>query len=181
MSAGALDPADVGTTPTRTLLRLHAATLTELIRRGVVRTRNAPAGDVAELLVAGAYSGKLAPPVEKSWDVRAADGRRLQVKCRTVGAAARRGQRGLSPFRSFDFDAAVVVLLDESTFDVVQAVELPVAVVEKAGRHVAWVNGYRVRVTAELLDRPDAIDVTERLQAVLLRVDDHPPLLSKEG
>jgi hypothetical protein len=41
MTAGPIDPAQVRCTPTRTLLRLYAATLTELLRRRVIRTRNA--------------------------------------------------------------------------------------------------------------------------------------------
>ena len=54
---------------TRALLRLYSEILTELLQRGVVRSRNAPAGDLAEWLVARAYGGKLAPPSAKSWDV----------------------------------------------------------------------------------------------------------------
>jgi hypothetical protein len=146
-----LDPADVAVTPTRTLLRVYAATLTELVRRGVVRTRNAPAGDLAELLVARAYAGELAPNSEKSWDVRADDGRLLQVKCRVVSERPSRGQLGLSPFRSFDFDAAVIVLLAEATYDVVQAVELPVGAVKESSRLVRHVNGHRLLATPALL------------------------------
>jgi hypothetical protein len=167
-----LDPAAVASTPTRTLLRLYAVTLTELLRRGVIRTRNAPAGDLAEELVARAYGGRLAPPSEKSWDVVAADGRRLQVKCRTVRGTGQSGQLGLSPFRSFDFEAAVVVLLDESTYDVVRAVELPAAAVREAARPVPWVNGHRVSASSSLLGRADATDVTQQLQEALDRLDD---------
>lgn len=54
---------------TRALLRLYADILSELIRRGVVRSRNAPAGDLAEEIVRVAFAGSLAPPSEKSWDV----------------------------------------------------------------------------------------------------------------
>jgi hypothetical protein len=171
----AFDPIDVRAvehTPSRTLLRLYAATITELLRRRVVRTRNAPAGDLAEWLVARAYGGELAPASEKSWDVRSADGRRLQVKCRTVSEVVPRGQRGLSPFRSFDFDAAVIVLLDESSFDVVQAVELPVDAVQASARHVAWVNGYRVHANAALMTAPAASDVTALLRRAMEQVDD---------
>ena len=167
-----LDPADVATTPTRTLLRVYAATLTELVRRGVVRTRNAPAGDLAELLVTRAYGGELAPNSEKSWDVRAADGRLLQVKCRVVSDPPSRGQLGLSPFRSFDFDAAVIVLLAEATYDVVRAVELPVGAVQESSRLVQHVNGHRVLATPALLTGPGAVDVTERVRAALASLDD---------
>jgi hypothetical protein len=173
MTAGPIDPAQVRCTPTRTLLRLYAATLTELLRRRVIRTRNAPAGDLAEELVARAYAGELAPPSEKSWDVRAADGRLLQVKCRVVGARLG-GQVGLSPFRSFGFDAVVIVLLDEETYDVVQAVELPVTAVQEIARPVPWVNGHRIGVTPSLLERSDTTDVTRRLECALEALDAEP-------
>lgn len=169
-----LDPADVAAAPTRTLLRLYAATLTELLRRKVVRTRNAPAGDLAELLVARAYGGTLAPNSEKSWDVRAADERLLQVKCRVVSERPTNGQLGLSPFRSFDFTAVVIVLFAEETYDVVRAVELPVSAVREAARLVRHVNGHRLHATPTLLARPDAVDVTTRLQAALESLDELP-------
>jgi hypothetical protein len=71
---------DLRSLTVRALLRLSAAIVTELNSRGVVRSRNAPAGDLAESLVAKAYQGKFAEPSVKSWDVQAA-GRKLQVKC----------------------------------------------------------------------------------------------------
>jgi hypothetical protein len=51
------------------LLALSRATLAELRKRGVVRTRNAPAGDYAEFLVQRATGGELASNAQKSWDV----------------------------------------------------------------------------------------------------------------
>lgn len=171
MTASPLDVARLSTTPTRTLLRLYAATLTELLKRGVIRTRNAPAGDLAEELVARAYRGTRAPPSEKSWDVRDVDDRLLQAKCRVVSKRPTRGQLGLSPFRSFRFDAVVIVLLDQASYDVVQAVEVPVGVVQEHARYVGHVNGHRLHATAALLSHPDAIDVTDRLRAALECLD----------
>jgi hypothetical protein len=43
------------------LLELSGGALAELRARGVVRTANAPAGDLAERLVADAMGGELAP------------------------------------------------------------------------------------------------------------------------
>lgn len=54
----------------RELLALYSKILTELITRRVVWSRNAPAGDYAELLVAEALGGRIAKASEKSWDVR---------------------------------------------------------------------------------------------------------------
>lgn len=51
------------------LLEHSGRALGELRRRGVVRTANAPAGDLAERLVADAMRGELAPNSQKSWDV----------------------------------------------------------------------------------------------------------------
>src|SRR4051812_11037011 len=104
----------------RQLLRLYSDILGELVSREVIRSRNAPLGDLAEWLVARAYEGRLAPPSEKSWDVEA-QGRRLQVKARLIAAGDRRSHN-YSVFRSYDFDACVFLILDAQTYDVVQAV-----------------------------------------------------------
>src|ERR1035438_7613447 len=89
---------DVSSLTVRQLLRWSAQLVTELNRRGVVRSRTPPAGDLAEYLVARAYQGELAAPSVKSWDVQAGD-RKLQVKCQLVDQDDRRSQ-SFSPFRS---------------------------------------------------------------------------------
>ena len=146
------------------LLALSRAILAELRRRGVIRTGNAPAGDYAELLVQRATSGELAPNSQKSWDVLTADGERLQVKARVVTDPRANGERQLSDFRSWDFDAAVVVLFDDA-FRVWRAARLPIETFQAAARFVEHVSGYRVFATDELLDTGD--DWTERLRAVV--------------
>lgn len=153
---------DLGNTPTRSLLRLYAQILTELLRREVVRSRNAPAGDLAEALVARAYGGSLAAKSEKSWDVLV-DDRKIQVKCRVVEAGARRTQQ-FSPFRSWGFDSCVFVLLDSLSYDVVRALEIKVDDVEATSRRVDWVAASRISV-AQVLAFPGVNDVTQRLQA----------------
>jgi len=70
---------DIRNRSTRDLLAGYVEILDELLRRKVIRTRNAPAGDLAERVVAAAYGGELAPNLAKSWDVQASDGRLLQV------------------------------------------------------------------------------------------------------
>ena len=146
------------------LLALSRAILAELRRRGVIRTGNAPAGDYAELLVERATGGELAPNSQKSWDVLTADGERLQVKARVVTNPRANGERQLSVFRSWDFDAAIVVLFDDN-FRVWRAARLPVETFKTAARFVEHVSGYRAFATDELLDAGD--DWTERLRAVV--------------
>jgi hypothetical protein len=80
----------------RDLLRLYGAILSELVRRQVIRSRNAPAGDYAEYLAMVAYDGVLAPLSTKSSDLRAQDGRLVQVKSRVV-VSAQSGNFSLLP------------------------------------------------------------------------------------
>lgn len=150
---------------TRDLLRLYANILTELLRRDVVRSRNAPSGDLAEYLVAKAFGGELASPSEKSWDVRV-DDRHLQVKVRLIAAGDRRSHY-YSPFRSWDFDACVFVLLDAHTYDVTRAAEVPVAGVREMARETTWVRGFRVGTRTDLRNISGAVDRTAELRHAL--------------
>ncbi|MEX1134705.1 MAG: hypothetical protein WED83_07670 [Acidimicrobiia bacterium] len=149
------------------LMRLHRASLYELHRRGIVRTLNAPQGDWAELLVATAYNGRLASNSEKSFDIVADDGRRLQVKARVIDHR-HVGSHITSPFRSWDFDAAVVVLLDPVDLSVGRASELPVAIVQVTATYRSHVNGYVLRPTPALMSL--GIEVSDRLRTAALQL-----------
>ena len=154
------------------LLRQYAGILGELRARGVIRTLNAPAGDLAETLTARAYLGELAPNSEKSWDVRAADGRLLQVKSRVIADSALTKPVQFSVFRSWDFDAAVFLVLAAESFDVLGAFEVTSSVVNARASKVAWVGGERITLSlAGLAALPDCIDVTTRLQGALELLD----------
>ena len=153
---------DLSALRTGELLALSRAILAELRRRGVIRTGNAPAGDYAELLVRVATDGELAPNSQRSWDVLTPEGERLQVKARVVTNPRLAGERQLSVFRSWDFDAAVVVLFDDD-FQVWRATRLPVELIRDQARFVGHVRGHRVLARDELLDVGE--DWTERLRA----------------
>jgi hypothetical protein len=148
------------------LFSLYRAILSELKSRGVIRTENAPAGDYAEYLVATALGGQLAPNSEKSWDVLGDDGEKLQVKARVVSDPAEPGQLQLSPFRSFSFDSAVIVLLSAADYTVSRASKVPRHVVESAAVHRQHVNGKVLFARPEIMCHPDATDVTAALRAV---------------
>jgi hypothetical protein len=165
----ATDP-DLGSLSVRELLRLYSRVLTELIERGVVRSRNAPAGDLAEAIVAGAYRGELASPSEKSWDVRTADGVLLQVKCRVVEPGSRR-THVFSPFRSWDFHACVFITLNSVTYDIDQAVEIAVDQVQESARESSWVAGHRITVGQIRAGIASAVDVTDRLREAYEAMD----------
>lgn len=156
---------DLSTVSDSGLFSLYRAILSELKSRGVIRTENAPVGDYAEYLVAAALGGQLAPNSEKSWDVLGNEGEKLQVKARVVSEPAEPGQLQLSPFRSFDFDSAVIVLLSAADYAVARASKVPRHVVETSAVYRQHVNGKVLFARAEIMGHPDATDLTAILRA----------------
>lgn len=155
---------DFGALSTAELLIISRKVLDELRRRNVLRTANAPAGDYAEYLVQKVYGGSLAPNSEKSWDLLSSDGLRIQVKCRVLSSRGR-GTMLFSPFRSFDFDVAVFVLLSSEDLSVVSAVEIPAAGVQSNSTYREHVNGYVTRTSiAGLAAGLGGRDVTDQLR-----------------
>ena len=150
------------------LLSAYAGILRELVQRGVIRTLNAPAGDLAETLAAKSYDGALAPNSEKSWDIRAFDGRLIQVKSRVIASMSRTKPVQFSVFRSWDFDAAIFVVFAAETYEVLAAIELPMQSVRERAGDVAWVGGSRLTVSLAVLRAlPGAVDRTEDFAAAL--------------
>jgi hypothetical protein len=148
-----MDEPDLSQASVAELGRLYRRILSELRRRGVLRTGNPPVGEYAEWLVVRATGGLLAAnPSQSSWDVEAPDGELLQVKSRFVTSPTNAGERQLSPFRSWEFDAAVIVLFDDE-FTVWRAAKVPRSVVEGASADNPYVGGRRVFATNGLLDR----------------------------
>ena len=156
---------DLSTFSESDLFSFYRAILSELKGRGVIRTENAPAGDYAEHLVKTALGGLLAPNSEKSWDVLGNDGEKLQVKARVVSDPAAPGQLQLSPFRSFSFDAAVIVLLSATDYAVRRASKVPRHVVESSAVYRPHVNGKILFARPEVMGHPDAMDLTAILRA----------------
>ena len=154
------------------LLQQYAGILRELRARGVIRSLNAPAGDLAETLTARAYSGELAPNSEKSWDVRAADGRLLQVKTRVIASSAATKPIQFSVFRSWTFDAAVFLILAAESYDVLGAFEVTSSVVRARAADSVWVGGARITLSLSILAAlPGCVDVTSSLRAALESLD----------
>jgi hypothetical protein len=127
------------------LLTAYRGILGSLRTRGLVRTNNAPIGDLAEYCAAVVYDGLLAPNSEKSYDLVAEDGRRVQVKVRVIRHDTRPSS-SFSVLRSFDFDACLFLLIGEEENDVIAARELSVDEVQQLGRHRDHTNGTALRV-----------------------------------
>lgn len=154
--------ADLRGMSTTELLAHSRRVLRVLRERGVIRSGNAPAGDYAETLVKRACGGDQAQPSEKSWDVRTPAAEHLQVKARVVTDPRTKSERQLSTFRSWDFDALVIVLFDDH-FGVWRAARINAKVVEAASRAAGHVHGNTVFATDGLLEQGE--DWTERLRA----------------
>ena len=152
---------DLSKLPTRQLLALWAQTLRELRDREVVRTFNNPIGDIAEALVALHYSGTRSSSSHVSWDVKTRRGELLQVKAlRRTGAK----RRNLSPVRSDDYDAVIVVIFTED-LRVEQAIRIPQPVVNELFAWRDHVAGRVITVTKKLLGHSEVrkIDLSDAL------------------
>lgn len=140
--SGAAELAEV---PVGQLLDRYAGILVELRLRGLVRTNNAPIGDLAEYCAAIVYNGLLAPNSKKGYDLVAEDGRRVQVKVRLIRPDTS-PSAVFSPIRSFDFDVCIFVLIDATANDVLAATEWTAESIREIGKHRAHTNGLVVRV-----------------------------------
>jgi hypothetical protein len=135
----------------RELLALWAGALRELRERGVVRTFNNPIADIAEELVAIHYGGERGSFSQKTWDVRVGD-EFLQVKA--LRDTGKRTRRNLSPIRSDDGYAAVIVVIFTEDLRVAEAIRIPRELVNKMFAHRSHVNGRIVRLSRRLLAHP---------------------------
>lgn len=95
----------------RELLAQYAAVLEELAARELVRTKNAPFGDLAEHCATLVYGGVLAPNSAASYDLTSVDGSRVQVKARQI-TVQRHRSLPFSPMRSLDFELCVFLLVE---------------------------------------------------------------------
>jgi hypothetical protein len=161
-STGLLEGPALAAASPRELLATYESILVELRQREVVRTNDAPAGQYAEWLACRTLGGTLAANSVKSYDLTTDAQERIQVKARVVRNTAKAGERQLSPFRSFDFDAALVILFDAS-YDVLRAVMLTPESIRAHARQSTHVNGWIVIARDSLLNLGE--DMTPRFKA----------------
>ena len=144
------------------LLGTYDSILEELRRRGLVRTNNAPVGDLAEYAASIVYGGVLAPNSEKAYDLTASDGRLIQVKVRNLRPGSS-PSAVFSVIRSFGFDACIFVLINSVNHRVQGAYEWSIAEVQEFGVHRAHTNGVTIRVSQA---RHHGIDLTDQVDEV---------------
>ena len=76
-----------------------------------------------------------------------------------------------SPFRSWDFDRCVFVLLDITSYDVLSGVEVPATSLRSVARRAKWVAGDRVSLSTDLSSLEGARDVTDLLAAAMVALE----------
>lgn len=125
------------------LLDTYSGILDELRCRGLIRTKNAPVGDLAEYAAAIAYGGALEKNSAKSYDLLARDGRRVQVKVRNVDQSTSKSQT-FSAIRSDGYDVCLFVLVSENR--VSEAREWSPSDVAERGKYRELTNSVAIRV-----------------------------------
>jgi hypothetical protein len=111
-----------------------------------------PSATSPEELVAVHFGGERGSFSQASWDVRTPDDELLQVKA--LRRTGKKTRRNLSPVRSDDYTAVIVVIFTED-LRVEQALRIPQTVVNELFAIRPHVNGRVITVTQRLLGHPD--------------------------
>ena len=155
-------------TGSRKLLQAYASVMSELRRRGIVRSTNNPVADLAELLASRAFDLTLETKSTAGFDCVDCNGTKYQVKARRRTSANRSTQ--LSPIRNLDrknFKYLLAILFDEG-FQVERALCIPRGVVGQYSRYSKHVNGHILSLRGPVLTDRRVEDVTARIRAVRL-------------
>jgi hypothetical protein len=141
----------------REVLAIWASTMTELQRRGILRSDNTPTGDYAEWLVSKTLGLALEGNSMAGYDAIGPDGTRYQIKARRLVTA--KTSRQLSALRNLDqdpFDFLIMVLFGPA-FDVLECWQVPVDVVREHADWTQHVNGHRLHARGAVLSDPRTI------------------------
>lgn len=143
------------------LLAQYRDVLAELRARGLVRTKNAPFGDLAEHCASLVYRGELAPNSTAFYDLVAPGGMRVQVKARQITV---KGHQSLpfSPLRSLEFDRCLFLLVEDD--DVVCAREWTRADVAKHRIARKHRNDWIVKTSQVLAGTTIGVDRTDEFR-----------------
>jgi len=159
---------DIKQTPVSSLVALHTAVVNELMARHLGHNRTSPVADLPDQLVAAAYDGE---PVRghQAWSVDAG-GRRLLVRSR-LRLPTDKPSTAYAPITDWNFDAAVFLVLDALTCQVIKAVEVPADPLKKLAVPGSSKISARIRVDQDLMTLEDARDVTSELEKALEVID----------
>ena len=141
----------------------HEAMMDSLKAQGVIRSSNAPLGDLAEWLCCDTFGWIRQSNSHLGFDGLSKDGTRYEVK-------ARRNHTKLSAIRDIDkklFDYVCAVRFDKY-YKVTMAALIPHAIIKARGRHYARNNQINFNFTRGVLAEAGVVDVTRKLQEAQL-------------
>lgn len=145
------------------LLKLNSATIDELMRRNVVRTRNGPIGDFAEWLVAKSMNLTLAKNSKAGYDAESEAGVKFQIKSRIVTKS--NNSRQLSAIRKYeakDFDYLIGIIFN-TEIEILEAVQIPYAIVGNYASYKEHINGHILRLKGAVLRDPEIMHIKDKL------------------
>ena len=143
------------------LIQTHGAVIDELLRRGVVETRNNPIGNYTEWLVCRRLGLTKAAKNEKGFDATDADGVRYQIKGRRDEATSVQ----FSAIRNLDrqdFDMVVAVAFN-GDYSVRLAVVIPHDIVPEFARYQQHTNAHNLVLTDSVLHHDGIVDIRQLL------------------
>ena len=143
------------------LLQTHGAVIEELLRRGVVETRNNPIGDYTEWLVRRRLRLTKAAKNEKGFDAIDADRIRYQIKGRRDEGNAVQ----FSAIRNLDaqdFEIVIAVVFNND-YAIRLAVAIPHDVVPEFARYQQHTNAHNLILSESVLHHDDVVDIRQLL------------------
>ncbi|HZO52698.1 MAG TPA: hypothetical protein VFB63_08275 [Bryobacteraceae bacterium] len=150
----------------REILALYALLMETMRERGLVRSANGPAADIAEGLVAKAFLLTLNTASTAGYDGVDPSGSKIEVKCRRL--TRRNPSRQLGAIRNLEdahFDSLAGVLFNED-FSVFRAALIPFHIVKEQATFVAHTNAWKFVLRDTVWSLPGVQDITERLRQV---------------
>lgn len=127
-----------------------------------LRTNNA-VGEFAELLSSIYYDASLLEPSHPSADLIQKDGTLIQVKSRRMNSLK---ASSLNVIRSWNFDILTVIIFDTNG-NLLKAIEIDSETAKSLARENTHQHGAVLVTNNELLENPNAKDITKNLQAII--------------
>ena len=147
------------------LLRTYDDVMDEVRRRDVVRSRNSPISDLAEVLFCRVFGWTREGISVAGHDAKDGSGVRYQIKARRIGKGS--GSRQLSAMRNLEcnpFEMLAGVLFNPD-FSVHRAAIIPVDVVKSRATWSKHTNSHKFFLKDAVWSESSVMDVTSRLQA----------------
>ena len=142
------------------LLRTYTGVIDELMRRGVVRTRNAPIGDYTEWLVCSHLGLEMQANSKAAFDASDANGIHYQIK----GRRSEKQSDQFSVIRNLEENGFhfLIAIVFNNDWSIRLAVKIPHEVVARRAAYSGYVNGHILTFTDKIIAEPGVIDIRHR-------------------